>query len=714
MTTHDIDALLNQYCVAARCYSIGPFFLDGVTIWKQQVRALNLVYALAEKGLIRNRFDPQNRTGPQKVAVVGGGAAGMTAAVAVTELENKVFHFEQRPVLCHLQAGCSTRWVHPHIYDWPKAGSDNPYAALPILTWQAATAAEVARTIDASYQAFRRKNNDSLILHCGATTFLDGHAIKWDNSLELPRGDRQEFDLILLAMGFGIEKDVDRGNAISYWRNDSLNQLQPGVTSEKIDSVVVSGTGDGGLIDLLRCTIEGFNQAWIIEDVFGEADASLMRDLGDLPVQWAISKHTKKVFQGWLFESFNKICQTHKARVALLVRKLLDMRRQSVSVILNGTDDVFREALSLDDASLFNSFLAFLLYRANVFTYISGRCRAQDKEVTIRYSPPGSTANRNAVVSRYTVDQVILRHGTERDRSLRAFGVNEYAIEDLKGRQRSPAAISGSLPRWPPGWWNSRRPADIPLGLKEFLPHPSQAIAATFASAISNILHDHFADAAQRDFRLTIHRVVEIGGRQFYQQIAPYRGTRVSGDPGRIFGVDVGLVGFACRTGLPVTLRKGANWNSIWALLKASTASNVRTAPEDIESLFAFPIYGPSDGNKRVSLIVYADSRSPTFFWPAEGASAASSDVLARLNRAAVGFIENCVDLSKRGIIRFARSSFQGFPCGADVADNRLASDFPGELLPVARMIDGYKESDVTTEQCLHWDCVYADSYARL
>src|SRR5260221_14318840 len=103
-------------------YSIGPFFKRGLTVFKQQVRALNLIHAIHTAGSSPNR----------RMAIIGGGVAGVTAASAALALGWTVDLFEQRPVLCHLHRGCDTRWLHPHIYDWPQPGSGDPYAGLPL------------------------------------------------------------------------------------------------------------------------------------------------------------------------------------------------------------------------------------------------------------------------------------------------------------------------------------------------------------------------------------------------------------------------------------------------------------------------------------------------------------------------------------------------------------------------------------------------------
>lgn len=94
----------------------GIFFLgcfeSRVTVLSQQRRALNLVDAIIAEGkTVRSHG---------RVAVVGGGAAGLTAAAAfaVAAPALRVDLFERQGTLMYLQRS-SDRDLHPHIYDWP-------------------------------------------------------------------------------------------------------------------------------------------------------------------------------------------------------------------------------------------------------------------------------------------------------------------------------------------------------------------------------------------------------------------------------------------------------------------------------------------------------------------------------------------------------------------------------------------------------------------
>ena len=101
-------------------YVIGSFD-RRVTVLAQQTRALNLAWAMIETGIVPTENAPNRR-----IAVVGAGFAGLTFAAGLLRKGNDlaIDVFEQRDSLLPLQQGSDTRWLHPHIYDWPTEGSE--------------------------------------------------------------------------------------------------------------------------------------------------------------------------------------------------------------------------------------------------------------------------------------------------------------------------------------------------------------------------------------------------------------------------------------------------------------------------------------------------------------------------------------------------------------------------------------------------------------
>ena len=112
-------------------YLLGTFE-RGVTVYKQQVRAHNLVWAIWE---LHNagKLDSVNR-----IAVVGGGIAGLTAAACFLSLfgEASVTVFERLWDLCPLQQGSDNRWLHPRILRLAcsgKSGARRIFASLGLV-----------------------------------------------------------------------------------------------------------------------------------------------------------------------------------------------------------------------------------------------------------------------------------------------------------------------------------------------------------------------------------------------------------------------------------------------------------------------------------------------------------------------------------------------------------------------------------------------------
>jgi hypothetical protein len=100
-------------------------------------------------------------------------------------------------------------------------------------------------------------------------------------------------EVVVYAVGFGTEIGGDE----SYWRNDRLAQTDLEFTGNKKIRYVVSGAGDGGLVDVFRLTIRDFRHERIFSEVFGPPDNPLLAKLRSLP---AVSIKE----EGWLFDQF--------------------------------------------------------------------------------------------------------------------------------------------------------------------------------------------------------------------------------------------------------------------------------------------------------------------------------------------------------------------------------------------------------------------------
>jgi hypothetical protein len=224
-----------------------------ITVYSQQVRALNLAWALQKTGALTNNT---------RIAVIGGGAGGLTLAVAAARLGATVTLLEKLHAPMGLQRSSKKRFVHPHIYDWPAMEVETDYAHLPILDWAADYAGTVAEQVEAEWKKEQHRYRDRIFPHwqvrdvsIDQPSVGDLTTVTWNDPQRGPRAE--EFNIIVLAVGFGREPDIYGSSG--YWDDDRLDRMD-----EKRKICLVSGYGDGGLTDLMRLTLEEFRHDRIV------------------------------------------------------------------------------------------------------------------------------------------------------------------------------------------------------------------------------------------------------------------------------------------------------------------------------------------------------------------------------------------------------------------------------------------------------------------
>lgn len=579
----------------------------GVTIFNQQVRALNLVWALDRADRLRSA---------RAIAVVGGGIAGLTAAMALRKIfsptadstRRTVTLFEKRSVLCPLQRGCATRWVHPHIYDWPEPISTNPSAGLPIMDWRAGRASDVAARIvtqwedEPSYPAVELEQWRNLrhlkIDHMSREVewigerFVDGAPFP-----EVSSGKRS-FDIIILAIGFGDELGSSKHRAVSYWRNETLGQPD---LSGRQRRYLVSGTGDGGLIDLLRLRIADFREDRIGYQLAPEGSPEYKAIQG-----LRATYYTEPSSQGAdLFDSARKLgSELH------LVDSIKRRLRADTLVSLQihkgqRVSDAFR-----GKSSFVNRFLVSLLYES------------------LGFSPEFRDLEN---IGTDEFDEVIIRHGTStEDHIKRVFsGDITSLLADLDKRRHQDSLINEVAGLWDTGW-----PFDHKAGpgslKRDYVPGATVAVSSAFVSALAPVF-----SARGGDYRATLHRVVTMQAvteEVHLQQIAHYHGPRAASKSapnvvGRLFKIKYAVIGLAARTGQVLMSRPlGRSDDECRRLLRADMQRlggeswDPEKMDEEVASVFACPLVYMSedsgDTNKagKVVAVLFADSTKATAF----------------------------------------------------------------------------------------------------
>jgi hypothetical protein len=622
---NDADTVLATYRVGAKpLYLIGTFE-TGVTVFSQQVRALNLIWALIDTKTISS----SDTSTPFKIAIVGCGFAGLSAAAGLLKKRANVALtiFEERHTLLPMQQGSDSRWLHPRIYDWPGEGAGTSNARLPVLDWRAPRASDVVVQILAAWDAIVADVRTPLALYCN-TRYLQIHEVngrlqvEWVGErrnardatlLEGPDvasvGKTDNFDAVILAVGLGLEIDGVR----SYWRNETIGQ--PNLDQPHC-SYLVSGQGDGAMIDLFRLRISQFRQDRILYELFNGktklvgairslqkkyADGTLRGLFDDLEALTSNSEHSKQ-FDEVKRELMRRLRGDTEVILHLKVRKLSEL-----------FDPAPRRRISFQ-----NKLLIYLLYKCGAFFPSS----LSERELRKRHS----IAEQN----------VIRRHGTLPSRQLeRALSETLYkTIEENHNAGGKNSFVQSDRLLWPDGFFGYPGPSeDVEklkdeerVGRKEYLPGPTALLATAFCASIAGALHRIHPQPER--LRVTLHRSISFGDHGLLQQACEYFGaTGPSVGPStaaRTFPARNATIGLAYRCRRIVRSRMNIDpklLREAMATLRVHAVS--RTMSERVGFVLAIPIVQPEQEHRfvepnPVAGVIYVDSEAPGFFVPDE------------------------------------------------------------------------------------------------
>jgi HEAT repeat protein len=400
-----------------------------VTLYSQQIRALNLVYSLRALGIVR---------AGDEVLIVGGGVAGLTAAAGASRLGFRVTLLERAHELLHLQRGSAKRWLHPRIYDWPMSGSTASEAALPLLSWEAAPAGDVVEQIHSAFKALPEDERGRIKTHLGSQITNLGSGAERHVFWRADGNQDARVSAVILAVGFGIEREVEGVEFVSYWRDDALDQAP----LKGRDRILVSGTGDGGLIDALRASVRDFRHDKMIDDLVGDPRLEPVKErLLAIEEEARVQERKQKNTGGkHLFEAYKKLSEDYADVLSSTVDAKLRARlREDVTVVLNGRDPT---PFSLG-ASILSRFLISRLYWARNIHYKDGEnLRYQDGEFTHKRTASGYEV-RFKHGAPEAFHRVICRHGPS--------GALEQDFPDVwkssAGKLRDLAVLDQT--RWP-------------------------------------------------------------------------------------------------------------------------------------------------------------------------------------------------------------------------------------------------------------------------
>ncbi len=601
--------------------AVPPLFImgsfdDSVTVLSQQVRALNLACALIESEVVGTLDESRKR-----LAIIGGGFAGLTLAAGLLKKKAAldIVLFEERDTLLPLQQGSDSRWLHPRIYNWPADDSEATSAMLPLLNWTAARASDVVVQVLGDWGrivAEIEPTPGQLRLFCNTRHLqidqcpkdVSKAQVEWVGEARRPRdghalpeeaatGQSDSFDLVVMAVGFGLEKE----EATSYWRNETYGQ--PSLTHTRAN-YIISGQGDGAMIDLLRFRISQYRQDRILEELFNGKDA-LLAALGQL-------RHNlvSDAAAGSLFQHFEEIANGAKTAVewAKLQDELRPRLRRDTDVVLHLQPKVPNLATLFNPGrkmSFQNALLVYLLYRCGGFAPSCEDLEALRLRLDVR------------------PEHVIKRHGPNREAQFKRILAEDFHPLLDRNRLRQPAEVA-----WKGGYFGtSGRMSQIEEvsederegWRKEYLPGPTALAAAALVGSVASVLK-HLRPNAKND-RITLHRVVELNGDTILQQTGDYFGRTESpkrSSMGRAFPSDMATIGLAFATHKPIRSAKGITPEDLQEAMKhLNLRKAARGMAPSVGFVLAIPILQPVTaviGPSRVIGVVFIDSQSSDYW----------------------------------------------------------------------------------------------------
>ncbi|MCW3848080.1 hypothetical protein OF829_12590 [Sphingomonas sp. LB-2] len=250
----DVAILAGRVPHKDRLYAIGPF-AERVSFASQQRRAMNLICAIHDE--ICRSGDDAGLKG-KSACVVGAGLAGLTCSIALAAFNctNWILEASHRPLNTTRHA--KHREIHPTINFWPRE-TVSISTELPFMNWyQDRCDLLMARLLD-KWERFATRSEIMPITYRSTVTGVQRKSGKWQVTTTGTASPVQDFDLVIFATGFGLEKIVMNSGSPAYWsldgdRIDAIRDASPPV----VKNFVVGGTGDGGLIEVLRLLYRNF------------------------------------------------------------------------------------------------------------------------------------------------------------------------------------------------------------------------------------------------------------------------------------------------------------------------------------------------------------------------------------------------------------------------------------------------------------------------
>jgi hypothetical protein len=419
-------------------------------------------------------------------------------------------------------------------------------------------------------------------------------------------GASDTFDVVILAIGFGLERD----GAQSYWRNETIGQ--PSLDQPR-HTYLVSGQGDGAMIDLLRLRVSQFRQDRILDEFFRDKNCLLgaIRNLQNT--------YAKKIPKPGLFNAlealaknqscsgeFNQVCKELARRLRRDTEAILHLRVRKLSELFDP---------GVTRTSFQNKLLVYFLYKCGGFFPSS----LKEEDLLQQHSIPET--------------RVIRRHGTLPDKQLKQT-LSDALYGAIERRRRNAAHnpfSQSDQPLWSGGYFGYPGPSKDAASLddrtreywrKEYLPGATALLASTFCASLAGALRHAHRDPGR--LRVTLHRTLPFGDEELLQQTCDYEGTTDArgsvSAAARTFPARNATIGLAYRCRRIVRSLRDVQPEKLKAamdLLNLHAAS--RTMSGQVVFVLAIPVLQPEEMRQfirpsPVSAVIYVDSEAGGFF----------------------------------------------------------------------------------------------------
>lgn len=425
------DAVRKQILNAAQpskdenVYFVGPF-ARRVNFMSQQARALNLVWALAEDGILKDY---------PRVAIVGAGLTGLTAAAALIAKKCPLSIFAMNDSEVLVQRLSKHRFIHPTINYWPETEL-NPTTNLPFFDWIAGSCSDVMNSILSEWSSHFSSKLEGIktgFKVLGTQKKQDTYALKGIGTRDGIACEAGQFNLVIFATGFGTERILTNSTTPRYWINDDIDEC---AALDTIARYIIGGTGDGGLIDLFRIMYNNFEEGKFLVHIAARFSsgkvANSIRNAERILSRFTNeSDETARAIASQYAKIIGDMDLYDRNHIAKAMRN--NLRNRVVLVGRNATP--FRQSA----APIHKLLLAHLLFEGAI-SFVHGRIvDAADGGTQVL-----GVDDRDSFPATST-DKIILRLGPEI--SLKTF-LSESDIQTLKARQE---ALLDTLNRqfWP-------------------------------------------------------------------------------------------------------------------------------------------------------------------------------------------------------------------------------------------------------------------------